>query len=182
MVINEFEEISNGIELILHVFDVAIVIPVIIFKIKRERGRGPTVLVCLNNNFTVKTIAVFLLLFTYQTCISHSVSSRLSCSVGIIAGAVLPVVASHFIQILNGSYGTVSYTNALKPKDPGQTHLPEKLRAEPPFPIYKDILCICGGGGGKCLERKLSLPFPLLINNCLGKEHPSMVKKITHHR
>lgn len=145
MVINEFEEISNSIELILHIFDVAIVIPVIIFKIKRERVRGPTVFVCLNNNFTVKTIAVFLLLFTYQTCISHSVSSRLSCSVGIIAGAVLPVVASHLIQILNGSYGTVSYTNALKPKDPDQTHLPEKLRAEPPFPIYKDILCICWG-------------------------------------
>lgn len=82
------------------------------------------------------------MLFTYQTCTSHGVSSCLFCSVGIIVGAVLSIVVSHLIQILSGSYSTVSYMNALKPKYPGQILLPEKLRAEPPFPIYKDILCI----------------------------------------
>lgn len=126
------------------------------------------------SNFTVKTTAVFLSLFTYQTFISHSVSSCLSCSAGIIVGAVFSVVASHLIQILNGSYSTVSYVNALKPKYPGQTHLTEKLRAEPPFPIYKDILCIWRKK--KSVLKENCRTLLLLINNCLGKEHPSMVK------
>uniref|UniRef100_A0A8D2QQ59 Uncharacterized protein n=1 Tax=Zosterops lateralis melanops TaxID=1220523 RepID=A0A8D2QQ59_ZOSLA len=66
--------------------------------------------------FTVRTIVIFLLLFIYQTCISHSVSSCLSCSAGTIVGAVMSIVASCLIQIFNSSCSTVSYMNALKPR------------------------------------------------------------------
>lgn len=75
-------------------------------------------------------------------------------------GAVLSVVARHLMQILNGSYSTIIYMNALKSNYPGQTHLPQKLRTEPPFSIYKDILCIWREGKKKVLQKKIKSPTP----------------------
>lgn len=75
-------------------------------------------------------------------------------------GAVLSIAANHLIQILNGSYSTVSYMNVLKAKYPGQTHSPEKLRAEPPFPIHKDILCTWRKRKKESVSKKIKSPTP----------------------
>lgn len=119
---------------------------------------------------------IFLLLFIYQTCISHSVSSCLSCSAGTIVGAVMSIVASCLIQIFNSSCSTVSYMNALKPRFLGETCLPGKFRLNPAFQ-YADILCIWMTNNKKSISKEKCLPLLLLINNCLGKEHTSMVKR-----
>lgn len=155
------------------IFNVAMAIPYFnFFKREREReSKWPTLVSLPCNNFTVRKI--FLSLFIYQTCISRSMSSCHSCSAGTIVGAIVSIVGSHLIQIFNSSYSTVSYMNVLKPRFPDETCLPENFKLNLPFQ-YADVLCIWKKK--KSVLKEKYLPLLLLINNCLGKEHTSMVE------